>query len=81
MSEDIDKETYYWWLKNSRIIVPEHCTSSACCGPHWFTTEIEKDGNLYHLGWGWGYDRKNPMKEEYSIKLMFRMNGQEGEGI
>ncbi len=81
MNVEIDKEEYFDWLKTSNIVEEEHCSFSSCCGPHSFTTEIEKNGNLYLLTWGWGWDRGNPEKHNYSIESLFRMPGQEGDGI
>ena len=78
---EITKEEYYEWLKSSRIVHSESCIFSSCCGPHSFATDIEKDGVLYELSWGWGWNQDKRDEHNYGVKPLYRMEGQEGDGI
>jgi hypothetical protein len=82
MNKEISEEEYYAWLQTARVITPEHCTfSSAGSGPHSFTTDLEKDGILYELTWGWGWNMGGYDDHYYGIKCLYKLEGQGGEGI
>jgi hypothetical protein len=81
MSDNITKEEYFDWIKTSDKVGDEYCEFSSCCGPHTFGRKIVKDGVEYELSWGWGWDDKDKKKHFYYVKCLYKLNGQEGEGI
>lgn len=84
--KDISEEEYNDWLKTSTIVEPERCSLSSCCGPHSFSTLIEKNGYLYELSWGWGMKHAiNPevpyAEKDYSISRLRLLPYHHGDGI
>jgi hypothetical protein len=47
---------------------------------------VDKDGRpvvkfVIETDWGWGWDDKDKKKYSYYINRLYKLNGQEGEGI
>jgi len=79
----ITQEEYQNWLKIADKVGAEYCEFGSYCGPHTFANDIEKDGILYTLFWGWGWERneKNEPKHFWAIKQLYKIPLQDGDGI
>jgi hypothetical protein len=80
MYNEITQEEYYNFIKTADKVGNEYCSFSSCCGPHSFSTEIQKDGMLYELSWGWYVENKKT-KYWYNMECLHKLSNQEGDGI
>lgn len=79
-SEEISKEVYDNWLKTADKVEDEYCSFSSWGGPHEFVRQIEKDGMLYELSLGSGW-QEDKSKIDYRIKCLHKVGGQDGDSI
>ena len=76
----ITREEFINWLKTSRIVRDRYLEFHTFNGNSTHVTRIEKDGMLYDLADGFEISSD---KEDYwySVSLLYKAAGQEGEGI
>jgi hypothetical protein len=80
MKKDITKEEWEGLIRTADKIVDYYTLSHSFCGGGEYVSIIEKDGMLYELhDWtGWWDNQK---QEGWSISVLHKAEGQEGEGI